>query len=877
MDTINYKDAIEYIKESSIYTNKRYSWLKPLLDKCLKNELVDQDIIDTVNSKLKIEENDDAVNKENIDEKQNEYKNDGDIDNLSVKYNIKEIISIEEVINAGLLEVQKPISLKKGLNIFYGKNGAGKSSLYHPICKTFGYNKLVTSKINSESKISSFKLKALSANNVENEFFWKTGEENTKCNIKIFDSNISNYLVESDQENNFNISHLKSEYFALLHTLFDEISKVLNQTEKKLVEKKQNKREIINATFPEFFERDITVWTKEKIQGTVQSENERENLSQLESRYRVLERNDSESVIKNVVAGREQISIILSSFGTYEQVKSETGKVQNTWILKYDVNYFNSLKNDLDDYIKAKLAYEKKGMEILSGNIPDEWIKKEKWNTFIKSSIDFVQSLNSDDIIKYKKEKCPYCLQDLVNAKAKKLVAAYYEIQDELRTKIKEFEDRFSNTETELNQIIELKDKIEKANSIIEAEFKHTGIQTNKIKKIEIWNDIDDIIKEIKEKKSLTVKEDFIKEVESLWEDYVRIFEKFHNQILNFHSNTESKFEMVTKLKGEAKPYQFNKKIFEQKSKLINFLEIEETLSVISVLSSDISSSKQALSSIETRFTKEEPLKLFKSFLEKEYENFNFTPPVSWNISTTTRGQTNKRIYSLGDKRISDIFSEGERKIHALADFFAECELNKYKGVFIFDDPVNSLDEERMEYVRDRIIKLVEDGNQIIVFTHNLVFLNLLADTQNDKLNILKRLSDQVIIESDTKMDSQQELSKIYKEIDKRIKEFKSVDPDSINIMELRNVYDLISGYLETYVEGKIFKDIITRYRPNIRMHSLDKMDSFDYEKIKKLLSLYNQTSRKGSRHSQPTGSPLPKYAELLKHHEELKMEFPLN
>ena len=91
--------------------------------------------------------------------------------------------------------------------------------------------------------------------------------------------------------------------------------------------------------------------------------------------------------------------------------------------------------------------------------------------------------------------------------------------------------------------------------------------------------------------------------------------------------------------------------------------------------------------------------------------------------------------------------------------------------------------------------------------------------------------------------------------------------------MDMRNVYDLISGYLETYVEGKIFKNIITRYRPNIRMQSLEKMESIDTDKIKKLMTLYNQTSRKGSRHSQPIGTPPPKYPDLLKHYEELKTD----
>ena len=46
-----------------------------------------------------------------------------------------------------------------------------------------------------------------------------------------------------------------------------------------------------------------------------------------------------------------------------------------------------------------------------------------------------------------------------------------------------------------------------------------------------------------------------------------------------------------------------------------------------------------------------------------------------------------------------DIFSEAERKIHALADFLAQCQLNNFRGVYVFDDPVNSLDEDILQNV----------------------------------------------------------------------------------------------------------------------------------------------------------------------------------
>jgi len=44
---------------------------------------------------------------------------------------------------------------------------------------------------------------------------------------------------------------------------------------------------------------------------------------------------------------------------------------------------------------------------------------------------------------------------------------------------------------------------------------------------------------------------------------------------------------------------------------------------------------------------------------------------------------------------------------------------------------------------------------------------------------------------------------------------------------------------------------------------SLDKIKDFEVEKLGALINRYKQTSKKGSRHSQPVGTQPPKYSEL--------------
>jgi energy-coupling factor transporter ATP-binding protein EcfA2 len=75
----------------------------------------------------------------------------------------------------------------------------------------------------------------------------------------------------------------------------------------------------------------------------------------------------------------------------------------------------------------------------------------------------------------------------------------------------------------------------------------------------------------------------------------------------------------------------------------------------------------------------------------------------------------------------SDILSEGEQRAIAIGSFLAEVNLIGGKGGVIFDDPVSSLDHRRRELVARR---LVAEGKkrQVIIFTHDIYFLRLLAD-----------------------------------------------------------------------------------------------------------------------------------------------------
>ena len=72
-----------------------------------------------------------------------------------------------------------------------------------------------------------------------------------------------------------------------------------------------------------------------------------------------------------------------------------------------------------------------------------------------------------------------------------------------------------------------------------------------------------------------------------------------------------------------------------------------------------------------------------------------------------------------------DILSEGEQRAIAIAAFLAEVRLSKGKGGLVFDDPVSSLDHARRERVARRIAAEAQE-RQVVVFTHDIFFLNVL-------------------------------------------------------------------------------------------------------------------------------------------------------
>lgn len=91
------------------------------------------------------------------------------------------------------------------------------------------------------------------------------------------------------------------------------------------------------------------------------------------------------------------------------------------------------------------------------------------------------------------------------------------------------------------------------------------------------------------------------------------------------------------------------------------------------------------------------------------------------------QGETKHKMELAGSRcgtkaNLTDILSEGEQRVVALAGFLAELALAEHKCPIVLDDPVCSLDHVYREKIACRLAKEAKD-RQVIVFTHDIAFL----------------------------------------------------------------------------------------------------------------------------------------------------------
>ena len=221
-------------------------------------------------------------------------------------------------------------------------------------------------------------------------------------------------------------------------------------------------------------------------------------------------------------------------------------------------------------------------------------------------------------------------------------------------------------------------------------------------------------------------------------------------------------------------------------------------------------------------------------------------------------GKAQRRKMLSADYRLSQILSEGEQKVLALADFIAEARMGGSSAPIVFDDPVNSLDHRRLQEVADRIATLAS-SRQVVLFTHNIwLATELLARFEkrsgecvyflvsDDEAGNLKGRVDRA---TGPRWDNVKELKK---RVDELLRDAASASGATRSAL-VEAAYGVIRSWCEVVVEEVLFGDVTRRYRANVMMGGLrnvhpDRLDAA----ITVIEGLFNKACRYIPDHSQP-------------------------
>lgn len=217
-------------------------------------------------------------------------------------------------------------------------------------------------------------------------------------------------------------------------------------------------------------------------------------------------------------------------------------------------------------------------------------------------------------------------------------------------------------------------------------------------------------------------------------------------------------------------------------------------------------------------------------------------------------GKAQRRKVLSGKHKPSKVLSGGEQKVLALADFLAEARLAGITAPVIFDDPVSSLDHRRIKEVAQRIARLA-DNNQVIVFTHDILFATtLLALFEKSKRCAYLQITDeggkgQVSRATGPRIDS---LNAIKKRINGTIEAAKRLDGEAREAL-VHTGYGYLRSWCEVFTEDELLKGVTRRYQANVQMTTLATINVDRLgEIIPAVTEIFEESCRYIDAHSQP-------------------------
>jgi wobble nucleotide-excising tRNase len=616
------------------------------------------------------------------------------------------IKKIEEIKNLGIYSNYQWKCSKEfnRYNICFGFNGSGKSTLSNL------FNLIATSGIyTKEQKEELFKDLKTTENDSEvkfkNNLTYPPKENPENKKIFVFNSNfIANHVYDGTvgKMSKFNVQETVLEDPTIKKLNKDIETKTIENANKefeqtKITEKFDEAKRTYNAVYREHFP------NRQLRAGNVIP-----SFTALPDKSK----SEIEQIIIHKIA-----ELKLSE--NQAELESDITEISNLTFEKINIDFENismlleqSAKENATDNLSEKIELYKKEIEEGKSNSIEPWFKL------------------GEQLLSISKEKdnknCPVCKTDLTNSIDSLITEfadyfdkSYLDFVEQLRTLKENIDNSIKNQRATDNNIKSLKSLGDKYNKFIEIKFPE-------LKEAVLKTDLSLIQKHIISKQGNSSKKITIK-----IESFNTLIETYNNNIEKLNSYKDKALTNLTNQKID--PTKIDKEIRDHYTELIylglNGSDKENRIENFHLATNEITTFSKAISELTEK--KNQRLKELKMEAKKVGEYLAKLGITHFTIDLREGEEANNILIKYkGDdetkKRLQNTLSEGEKTALAFAYFMSKVTTevtNKSLTTIVIDDPISSLDDNRLYSTAFLIHDEFKDFKQLFVFSHNMLFL----------------------------------------------------------------------------------------------------------------------------------------------------------
>ena len=708
-----------------------------------------------------------------------------------------------------------------GLTIVYGQNGTGKSG-YARILKRACSARDSTEPIQpnvfggaaSGPATALFKISVQGVG--DKEIPWSDGgaKEDLLANIIVFDAKEARVIV--DEESNIGFLPYGAHVFGHLADLLKEFKTTLTG-EKPNVGKLEFRDVPPNTESGRFLSSLSAITTEQNIDSATRwAQEDSEKLESLKARIFEAESPDRAAKIR-------KFNGVLSSI---ETLQMDINKIDSTLSSAKE----QLLKQAIDELVAAEQALSVVEQQS-SGTEPLPGVGSKAWQALYMAAKEYSEKEaypGKAFPVTEQNSRCVLCMQMMLGDTAERFhrfhefmaqTAKKKQEEAELKLKavLKEIESiNFAQVSGNTNAILEIQER-DKKEAIKPKEY----LEAMKQRAIQMV--------EAGKQKSYST---FLNSLANPNTEITQIQEEIKKEKAALETITPSQLQT---LKAEKVELDARQALVAYKGKILEHIKvlgeaknydqaIEETdLRGVSARGKKIIS--EALTPELQKALKDELKRLEASYLPIETNPARAEGEVVYRLSLT-KAKLPKKV------TLTDILSEGEQRVVAIAGFFAELQASGEKNPIVLDDPVSSLDHR----FRDKIAQRIADEGQhrqVIVFTHEISFLLALeeyAEKNGNTKVFVQTIRRKGHIPGHSTQGTPWHAMSVGQRLDylsKKLPDFSGLyqkDMDKYN-ESASTFYGQLRETWEAFVEEELLYKVVRRHRPDVQTKRLSQVE----------------------------------------------------